>query len=288
MKNNFAACVILYNPKKDDIANILSYVNMVKKVYVFDNTEGKSNENLFQNFENVSYFWDNENKGISIRLNEACKKAIADNFEYLLTMDQDSSFIEENIDQYFNDILNFKEKEKVAVYGLEYEKENKNVIKDNITYLKRDHLITSASVMNLKLFNSIGGFDEKLFIDGVDIDYCYAAMSKGYENIEFQNNFFKHSLGEPVRRGTIYTLFLFKKNKTLHSTLRIYYMYRNMLYIENKYKLIFPKLVIDLRRRYLHHINKSIKYSRNIFEAYKFKRKAFNDFKNNKMGKIEL
>jgi len=115
--------------KKEDIANILTYINKVKKVYVFDNTEGKSNENLFQNFENVSYFWDNENKGLSIRLNEACKKAIEDGFEYLLTMDQDSSFLEENLEVYFKDILNFSNKEQVAIYNLEYDKEYLSVKK---------------------------------------------------------------------------------------------------------------------------------------------------------------
>ena len=110
MSTNFAACVILYHPKKDDITNISTYANKVKKVYVFDNTEGNSHESFFEGIENVNYFWDNENKGISIRLNEACQKAIEDNFEYLMTMDQDSFFSEENIDRYFEDILNFKKK----------------------------------------------------------------------------------------------------------------------------------------------------------------------------------
>ena len=216
MSTNFAACVILYNPKKDDINNISTYANKVKKVYVFDNTEGNSNESFFKGIENVSYFWDNENKGISIRLNEACQKAIEENFEYLMTMDQDSSFCEKNIDCYFNDILNFKVKEKVAVYGLEYS--IKDINDKTPTYSEVEHLITSASVLNLKLYTEIGGFDENLFIDGVDIDYCYAALSKGFKNIKFGRNYFNHSLGEPVRRGTIYTLFLFKKNKTIQAS----------------------------------------------------------------------
>ena len=286
MSTNFAACVILYNPKKDDINNISTYANKVKKVYVFDNTEGNSNESFFKGIENVSYFWDNENKGISIRLNEACQKAIEENFEYLMTMDQDSSFCEKNIDCYFNDILNFKVKEKVAVYGLEYS--IKDINDKTPTYSEVEHLITSASVLNLKLYTEIGGFDENLFIDGVDIDYCYAALSKGFKNIKFGRNYFNHSLGEPVRRGTIYTLFLFKKNKTIHSPLRIYYMYRNMLYLESKYKTILPETVTKLVKNYKHHIKKSIKYSINIFTVLRFKRRAIKDFKTNKMGKIEM
>jgi rhamnosyltransferase len=284
MKNNFAACVILYNPKKEDIANILTYVNKVKKVYVFDNTEGKSNENLFLNFENVSYFWDNENKGIATRLNEACKKAIADNFNYLLTMDQDSSFLEENIYQYFNDILNFKENEKVAIYGLEYSKNDINDTTEN--HIEVDHLITSASVMNLKVYNEIGGFDENLFIDGVDIDYCYSALTKGFKNIKFARNFFNHSLGVRTRRGSIFTLYLYKKNVSVHSSLRVYYMHRNMLYIKNKYEKVIPDLIKKFVKNQKHHISKNIKYSNEFFTILKYKRKALEDYKNNKMGKL--
>ena len=285
MKRNFAACVILYHPKKEDIANLFTYCSKVEKVYILDNTEGKSNENLFIGMDNVSYFWDGENKGLSIRLNAACQKAIADKFDYLLTMDQDSSFLEENIDHYFKAILNFEEKEKVAVYGLEYSKNDINDTTEN--YLEVDHLITSASVMNLKLYNKIGGFDENLFIDGVDIDYCFSALTKGFKNIKFARNFFNHSLGVRTRRGSIFTLYLIKKNVSVHSPLRVYYMCRNMLYIKNKYENVIPDIIKEFVKNQKHQINKNIKYSNEIFTVLKYKRKAGDDFNNNKMGKID-
>lgn len=284
MKSNFATCVILFHPKKEDVANLFTYCSKVEKVYIFDNTEGKSNENLIIGIENVSYFWDGENKGLSSRLNEACQRAIADNFEYLLTMDQDSSFLEENIDGYFKDILNFKGKEKVAVYGLEYSKNDINDTTEN--YIEVDHLITSASVMNLKLYKEIGGFDENLFIDGVDIDYCYSALTKGFKSIKFARNFFNHALGVRTRRGSIFTLYLIKKNVSVHSSLRVYYMYRNMLYIKNKYENIIPDIIKQFVKNQKHQINKNIKYSNEFFTILKYKRKAVDDFNNKKMGKI--
>ena len=285
MKSNFAACVILYHPSEDNIKNINTYLSKVSELYIIDNTETKSNENLFKDFPNIHYYWDGENKGLSIRLNQACEKAIHSKFNYLLTMDQDSSFLEDNIEQYFRDILAFPDKEKVAVYGLEY-------INDDITdrtpnYSEVNHLITSGSVLNLNLYSEIGGFDENLFIDGVDIDYSYAALIKGFKNIKFGRNFFEHSLGVPVKRGSIYSLYLIKKNKIIHSPLRIYYMYRNMLYIEGKYNAIIPDNVKKLKRDYKHHIKKCIKYSENIFEILNYKRRAIKDFKIKKMGKFQ-
>jgi rhamnosyltransferase len=199
-------------------------------------------------------------------------------------MDQDSSFIEENIDQYFNAILNFKEKEKVAVYGLEYAA---NDINDTTPeYNEVDHLITSASIVNLKLYHKIGGFDENLFIDGVDIEYCYSALSKGFKNIKFGRIFFNHTLGIRTKRGSVFTLYLFKKYVSVHSSLRVYYMHRNMLYIKNKYGKLLPEIIHKFVKNQKHHISKNIKYSNEFFTVLKYKRKAFDDYKNNKMGKI--
>ena len=285
IKNNFAACVILYNPTDDNIKNIDTYLSKVSELYVYDNTETKSNENLFKDYPNVHYYWDGENMGISFRLNQACERAIKSKFDYLLTMDQDSSFLEENIDKYFRDILSFPEKEKVAVYGLEYILNNINDSTPN--YLEVDHLITSASVLNLKLHNEIGGFDENFFIDGVDIDYCYSALTKGFKNIKFGKICFNHSLGSFAIRGSIFSLYLFKKKMSIHSSLRIYYMYRNMLYIEKKHKRRLPNLINKFVKNQKYHINKNIKYSHEFFTVLKFKRKAILDFKNNQMGKFK-
>ena len=285
MKNNFAGCVILYNATEDEIKNIETYSSKVNTLYVYDNTETKSNEHYFKQYSNVNYFWDNENKGIATRLNQACVQAINDGYNYMLSMDQDSSFKEENIDQYFNAILNFKEKEKVAVYGLEYVK--KDINEKTHEYSEVDHLITSASVINLNLFYTIGKFDENLFIDGVDIDYCYAALLKDFKNIKFGKIYFNHYLGSFAIRGSIFSLYLFKKKMSIHSSLRIYYMYRNMLYIEKKHKRRLPNLINKFVKNQKYHINKNIKYSHEFFTVLKFKRKAILDFKNNQMGKFK-
>lgn len=286
MTTEIAACVILYNPKKEDVKNISTYANKVDKLYIFDNTETNSNSDYFKNYNNIEYIWDGENKGLAIRLNQACKQAIADGYSFLLTMDQDSSFLENSLEQYYFNIKHFKNKETVATYGLEYN--SKAIENCESDFSEEEHLITSASILNLNLYPEIGGFDENLFIDGVDIDYCYAALTKGYKNIKFGKIYFNHTLGEPSRVSTIYTLHLFKKNKTIHSTIRIYYMYRNILYLEKKYQNILPDVIRVAVHSYMHHIKKCIKYSPEFFTVLKYKRKAIKDFKNNQMGKIKL
>ena len=284
MKEKIAACVILYHPKKEDLDNLKSYMNKVSILYVFDNTENKSNLEYFENIENVLYFSDLENQGLSIRLNQACKLAINDGYEYLLTMDQDSSFNDENLDKYLESVANYKDKENVNVYGIEY---NKNDLKDNFPYYEEvDHVITSACIMNLKVFDKVGGFDESFFIDSVDIDYCYAGLVKGYKNIKFTNLFFEHSLGESFIRGSITSLYFHKKTVKIHSGVRIYYMYRNLLYMEKKYTDSLHHFSKKLKKNQLKHIKRCVKYSDNFIKTCKIIIKAKKDFKNNRMGKI--
>ena len=63
-------------------------------------------------------------------------------------------------------------------------------------------------------------------------------------------------------------------------------MYRNMLYIKNKYKNTIPDIIRKFVKNQMHHINKNIKYSNELFTILKYNRKALDDFNNNRMGKI--
>lgn len=283
-----AACVILYHPKKKDLNNILSYLPIVDKLYIYDNSENIKTILPFEDQEKIVCIADAENKGLSYRLNQACNMAIADDFEFLMTMDQDSYFIKENLIQYFEDIKNYSNIDTVGSFGLEYSTEPKITVPKDIFPQEVGLLITSASVLNLNNYKKIGGFDENLFIDGVDYDYCFASLKMGLKNILFKHNFFNHSFGEKTKSASIKTLYLIKKEKQLHSPIRMYYIKRNMLYLEKKYGTLFPEFILKMKNRYSSQINSNLLYSKKTYRILKFIHKAKNDFKNNKMGKIEL
>lgn len=99
-----AACVVLYNPDDTIFENILTYGNYVDKLIVIDNSLKKNNlliDKLNEIFESkLIYINNNDNLGIATALNQACDKAIELKFKWILTMDQDSSFI--NFEHYKN------------------------------------------------------------------------------------------------------------------------------------------------------------------------------------------
>lgn len=282
-----AAVVILYHPHESAITNIKTYYEYVEKIFVFDNSEVKSPiQDDLLNLSKVEFLQDFKNEGISKRLNEGCRSALEEEFDWVLTMDQDSSFSEETINYYINCFEQFKGKEKVAMFGANRSRET-NENSNICAPLETQDLITSGSLLNLTAFKKVGDFDELLFIDLVDNEYCARAKLAGYSIILFSNVHMVHELGKQVYHSSIKSFFTIKKKKEVHSPLRCYYMYRNLLYVENKYKEVDNFFTKKLRRDVKARIKICILYGRNTRKIFKYLIAAKKDFKNMKMGKIE-
>ena len=280
-----AAAVILYYPDENVIENISSYFNSVETLYLVDNTEIPSKlitENL-KCFTGVVYIHDGENKGIAARLNNVGDLAVKDGYDWLLTMDQDSSFEDKTFTNYLNCLGSFEKKEKVSMFGINHIKELDDL--DICNAVNVNHLITSGSVLNLQLMNEIGAFDEKLFIDEVDFEYCLRSVVKGFSIIQFANIFLTHNLGQTSQHRSFKTSKL--TPRVLHSPVRIYYMTRNFLYVQSKYAKTFPG-EINLRRKVLfNRFKNNILYNRQRFAVMRKIARGFLDYRKKRMGKLK-
>ncbi len=282
-----AAVVILYHPPETVISNISSYYDYVDKVFVFDNTETKPIcAKDFLKLPKVEYYHDCKNEGIAKRLNEGAALAAEQQFDWILTMDQDSNFSKEAIESYMNCFYQYRNKENTAMFGTRYSRIK--IATSAICKATEIHeLITSGTLLNLELFKKIGNFDESLFIDSVDHDYCIRIKLNGFSIIEFSNIYTLHEVGKQVYTSSIKTLFLFKKKKAIHTSLRSYYMYRNLLYLERKYKGQKSDLLKSVRATVIDQVKACIFYGRDTLKILKYLIAAYQDFKNGKMGKIE-
>src|SRR5438105_10945626 len=102
--------VILYFPDTKVVDRINTYVDFLDSLYVCDNSE-TPDQNIVERIKkktNTIYIQDGENKGISARLNQVAQYTLEKDFEWLLTMDQDSYFEQGVLDQYFKCIKSFK------------------------------------------------------------------------------------------------------------------------------------------------------------------------------------
>lgn len=282
-----AAVVILYHPDETCVSNIKTYYDAVGKIYVFDNSEKVTVAgNAIRELSKVEYYRDSENRGLPVRLNQACTLAMAAGFQWILTMDQDSNFSPANMLKYLACFSKFDNKETVAMFGPAYE--HQDVLPSaECRHTMENDIITSGSLLNLSLFNKIGSFDEALFIDCVDHDYSMRAVLAGFSIIRFSTVFLNHKLGNEVYRASVKTLFLVKKKKEIHSPLRCYYMFRNMLYLTKKFEAKNLSQIKTLKKDVLSRIQKAILYGRNTPEILLYVRKGYLDYKNNRMGRID-
>lgn len=153
-----AACVVLYNPDDTIFENILTYGNYVDKLIVIDNSLKKNNlliDKLNEIFESkLIYINNNDNLGIATALNQACDKAIELKFKWILTMDQDSSFI--NFEHYKKCLEKVQNVNNAALLAANTDKEGySNFDKNGCSYNYREDkfsVITSANIVNLEYF----------------------------------------------------------------------------------------------------------------------------------------
>ena len=290
-----AACVVLYNPDDTIFENILTYGNYVDKLIVIDNSLKKNNlliDKLNEIFESkLIYINNNDNLGIATALNQACDKAIELKFKWILTMDQDSSFI--NFEHYKKCLEKVQNVNNVALLAANTDKEGySNFDKNDCSCNYREDkfsVITSANIVNLEYFEEIGRFNDKLFIDMVDYDYCLRINIKKFKILYFPDVFVEHKLGEVHLRTNIFTRK--KKYKTEHNAQRAYYIARNSLYLSKNYGKYFSKefgMLHILNIVFIHDVTKILIYEIDKWNKLKAKFIGLYHFIINRYGKYNL
>lgn len=230
--------VVLYYPNESVLENIKSYIRKVATLYIVDNSD-VVNSSLIQClsvFENVVYIHNNGNQGIAKALNLGAKLAIEDNATWLLTMDQDSKFENDNLDKLIQCLVKY-DLDLVAIVSPIHVLEN-TLIKPRVTQNLSpvEAVMTSGNLLNLRIYKKIGDFVEKLFIDAVDQEYCLRARSFGYKILVCEYSLLQHSLGD-LKEIKLGHKFIRYSN---HSALRRYYITRNRLYLLRNYFFKFP------------------------------------------------
>ena len=274
-----AGVVIVYYPDFSKLLlNIGTYVDEIEQLFVVFNSP-VSDENvtdLNSRYSNLQLQFNNENTGIAAALNQTAQKALNLGYEWLLTMDQDSGFLSDEFFKAFGRSNN----EHIAVFSPNPELsgatkgENRDAIEEILC------AITSGSLLNLKIWDKIGGFEEKLFIDEVDNDYCLKAISSGFKIIRFVNIQLIHELGQNKAVS-----FLFRKYTIIiHPPLRNYYIFRNNLYIFSKYKKEFPTFVRSRKIMLLKVFLKIILFSSGRIQNCRFIMRGIKDHYNSTYG----
>lgn len=186
------------------------------------------------------------NKGIAVALNEGFSQSVAGKADFVVTFDQDSSpeprHVAGLVKQWCELSLINGVKEKVGAIGpsfydarngyFEYPFYRVNGLKvvkqysaHEENFVRADAIITSGMLVPTSMWAGGLKFNELLFIDFVDTEWCFRAKKFGYVNYGCFNVRMKHELSEaaPI---VFFGLIVLK-----YSPIRRYYHFRNCLYL---------------------------------------------------------
>lgn len=236
IKSSVAGIMVVYNYPPNSVSeNIRSHLKQLDRIYVVDNSDkGISStqiKSVCNEFEECEYIGLGENKGIAEALNVGCARANEDGYTWVLTIDQDSRLSDSMLIDYL-DYINQLSGHKLEKIGMltcrmsTWVEPYENMVEDvNLCW-------TSGCMMNLRVFREVGGFESKLFIDGVDFDICAKIILAGYRIVRLNRIVLQHELGNTR------VIRIFGKKVcyvTNHTPIRRYYMTRNNLYLSEHY-----------------------------------------------------
>ncbi|MBD5290052.1 MAG: glycosyltransferase [Bacteroides sp.] len=237
--------VILYNPILSDVKNnIEKYLEHLDMLVVWDNTPGgtpKIKETLTH--PKLHMLGTGNNEGIPKALNEAFHYIDKTGCDYILTMDQDSEW--EDFAQFKSNV----EKNLDLQYGIYAPQiKSKNVV---LRVNSTSNVITSGSIVSISAFKKVGGFNEKLFIDEVDNEFCYRLRRNNYKIKLFPSSYLVQIFGSPKNNGYL------SKYTANYSSFRTYHQIRNRLWVWKEYhdmlsyKYIMRTILFQIIRRSL-------------------------------------
>jgi rhamnosyltransferase len=100
-----------------------------------------------------------------------------------------------------------------------------------------DLAISSGMLLDIELWEAAGRFDESLFIDLVDTDFCLRARRKGHDILAVPDAVLNHHLGNVTKHMLLGRIPVFP---THHHPLRHYYLSRNRVILTQRHARRFP------------------------------------------------
>ncbi len=223
--------IVLFNPTIDDMSFLLHLSSMYYGVIV-DNTVsvGKRKEKRIGKMKYIELC---NNYGIAYAQNIAYDIISKENrVKYIISFDQDSRFNDDYPQKIVTQYKQIKSKEpKLGILGpLIMNKNTKEIYKSAIhkdiyhlpNFIVKPEIISSGSCFDKTLLSLVGYNDETLFIDYVDTEWCFRAISKGYICGVTTDLLLEHKVGRKE-------LHLGRHLILISAPKRYYYQYRNYI-----------------------------------------------------------
>lgn len=226
--------VITYYPVVEEvIENINQYIEYVDTLIIWENTPKEHRDTYQVNFpdpnKKVMHMSTGNNEGIANPINNCIEWVKGKNYSHILTMDQDSSW--DNFNDFVKSAELYEKRSGIAIMTPNINK-CYSIEKEQIV----NSFIISGALFPIKVISQLGTFNEKLFVDGVDLEYSLRATRNNIKIVSFTYCHLKQNFGYPIKSK----FFGFESNN--YSAGRTYNIVKNHLFILRRYYHTLTKL----------------------------------------------
>lgn len=226
--------IVLYNPDLLLLKKVLdAAILQIECAFISDNSKNP-NPLFFRSYgDKVIYHSMGKNAGIAAAQNVGIRYLINNDYSHVFFIDDDSIIAEGTVDKLI-EVSKTLEKLNINIGGIGARPYNRqdgkkyqgsinkgSAFSENLTEVSE--LINTSSLIPTRNFSDVGMFEDRLFIDGVDHEWCWRAKWK--KNLRFfitEEILVSHQLGEGDR-------FFMLRNIAIPSASRTYFQYRNYL-----------------------------------------------------------
>lgn len=228
--------VVLYNPTKDEIENINTYLSEVDYAVIIDNSDVNNEKvvnSLILDLEKIEYYSEGTNLGLCKGLNIGVAILKKKGCDWALLFDADSKIGSNIVSVYKKAIKEYQNKE-VALFAPVhmFDRSSKKPYKG---YKCINWSMTSGWLININIFCKQNGFFEELFVDGLDMDYCFKSHENKYEIIECGEAVINHN---PAETRSFWGI-----KYGIASPQRYYMQARQLIWCWKRYRVMNPLLI---------------------------------------------
>jgi rhamnosyltransferase len=237
------ALVVTFEPDAELLRRMLAAVApQVDHLLLVDNASGQFPPDPFSTLARTATTLLRlpSNLGLAAAQNQGMAWIIEHGFEFALLLDQDSVAEPGMVDALKVGLLELDQPTaRVAAVGPVYVDartgQGRHFVRFSTFNVRRavcgrdndrlevDFLIASGSLLRTQTYGRIGRFEDGLFIDNIDLEWCFRARDRGYRLFGICHARMQHALGDDVIRVWMGRWWYVYR----HGPLRQYYMARN-------------------------------------------------------------
>lgn len=249
--------VVMYHPVGNWDARLALMSAQGSALVVVDNASGTEIRHHLESIcdrQGWELIANPENRGVGAALNQGLMRLAKRGFEWALFFDQDSEPLEDMSERMLEAMQRHPQSGRVAVVGAAFEEKSTGkrhrflrrhpgfpFVFQKVEASENDlpevsFVISSGSLVRVAAAEIVGGFDQSLFIDYVDTDFCLRCRQEGWLVMVSAAARFRHELGQRESRQ----LCSIEIQPTHHSALRHYFIARNRITMWRRHAAAVP------------------------------------------------